>query len=134
MPAAVLDLVEERIIEQGATYRLSFIWRHQNENGTPGDPIDLEGCIARMQIRKAQKSPIIIALDSETIGGITLGAEPGRVDIFISDDQTDLLVFKTGFYDLEIEMPNTEVERVLKGKVAVDPNITQEVDDPPQEA
>lgn len=120
-------------IEQGATFETGFNWHRESTTtpGTAGDPYDLTGCIARMQIRKSQGSPVLV--DATTTNGkIVLGTTDGRVDIVLSDDDTDMLTTKSALYDLEIEFPDGRVVRLLQGPVTVDPNITQ-VDgaDPP---
>lgn len=120
-------------IEQGATFTLGFVW-HQagpvvDGEVTPGDPYDLTGWVARMQIRKAQQSPALVDASS-TNGKITLGGATGRIDVKLTDEDTDLLTTKTALYDLELENPTGDVFRLLQGPVTVDPNITQEADDP----
>jgi hypothetical protein len=122
-------------IEQGATFTLPFTW-HQpgpvvNGKVTPGDPYDLTGWTARMQIRRQQKSKVLLAATSTGPDPkITIDGPAGRVVIKFSDDDTDLLVFSECLYDLEFESPTGEVYRMLEGVVEVSPNITQEADDP----
>jgi hypothetical protein len=61
----------------------------------------------------------------------------GRIDITLTDEDTDMISAKTAVYDLEIEWPlrsgeiRPRVDRLLKGQVTVDPNVTQvDVQDP----
>jgi hypothetical protein len=119
-------------IEQGATFRFGFNWHRANDADPtqPGEAYDLTGWHARMQIRKNQQSPILVDA-SDTNGKITLGGNTGRIDIVLSDDDTDLLTTKSAQYDLEVEDPDGVVYRLLEGQVTVSPNITQETDDPP---
>lgn len=131
-------------IEQGATFILHFQWCEQgpivNGEATVGDPYDLTGWKARMQARKDQQSPAIIDATTEN-GKIVLGAIPGdwdatpdltngRIELRLTDEDTDLLSLKTAKYDLEVEDPEGRVFRMLQGVITVDPNITQEPDDP----
>jgi hypothetical protein len=125
VPAVKRDLY----IEQGATYFLEFTWNQLNPDGSVGDPISLVGCIARMQIRRKQKDPILLSATSDN-GKIILGGTAGTVRVELSDDDTDLLTSSSCKYDLEIEFPDGRVVRLLQGLVAVDPNITQELEDP----
>lgn len=141
MPAVQRDLY----IEQGATFILHFQWCHQGpiEDGivTPGTPYDLTDYEARMEIRKGQHEPVKVSATS-TNGKIHLGAIPGdwdatldpengRIEVRLSDEDTDLLDVKSLKYDLELEDPNGVVYRLLQGGVTVDPNITQvEAEDP----
>lgn len=120
-------------IEQGATFTLGFVYCQPGPtvDGVvqPGDPYDLTDWIARMQLRKNQQSPILIDASTEN-GKITLGGATGRIDIRFEDEDTDLLGTKSCKYDLELENPAGDVFRILKGDVTVDPNITQDSDDP----
>lgn len=134
MPAVPKNLV----IEQGATFVLSFTIYHEDpENpGQPGDPKDLTGAVARMQIRKTQQAQALVSATSDGVNPrIVLGGTTGTVVVTLSDEDTDLLTSKSALYDLEIEYPNVapyygRVDRILKGSVTVDPNITQMPEDP----
>lgn len=131
-------------IEQGATFPLAFTWHMEGPvvSGvvTPGDPYDLTGCIARMQIRKAQGEPVLLAATSESTGPgadrIVIDGPTGRIAITLTDEDTDSLNVSTCVYDLEVEWPiqvgelAPRVDRLLQGAVVVSPNITQEVGDP----
>lgn len=135
MPAAKHDLY----IEQGATYRRRLVFREADEldeNGevVPGQPIDLSGYSARMQVRRTQQGAVAIALNSTLDGGLHIDGPLGQIDIHMTDEQTDVLTPKTALYDIEIESPTGDVTRLMQGKITVDPNITQESDDPVLEA
>ena len=142
MAAEQLDLN----MEQGSRFTLAFTYVDDelDENGdpvlddngdpVPGEPRDFTGWSARMQVRKTFGSPVLIDLTNEQI---TLGSD-GSVVIDIGADLTDNLIevsgsrigqaIKTGVYDLEIveDADPTNVERLLEGKVNVDPNVTRE--------
>lgn len=141
MPAVQRDLY----IEQGATFILPFQWCHQGPvvDGvvTAGDPYDLTGWTARMEIRKGQhEAPLATATtenDKIHLGAIpgdwsaTLDPENGWIEIRLSDDDTDELNIRTLKYDLELEDPDGVVYRLLQGSVTVDPNMTQvDAEDP----
>lgn len=125
MTAGRVDLY----IEQGATYRRTWRWNTVSTDGLVLTPINLTGYIARMQIRRSQGAPATVSLTTEN-GGITLGGAAGTVTVYMTDDQTDLLQPKSAVYDLELEAPNGDVYRFIQGRITVDPNITQEADDP----
>ena len=122
MPAVKHNLY----IEQGATFKMSFTW---NQAATydptqPGDPIDLTGYTARMQIRKNQQSPTQVdATDAN--GKIALGGTTGRITVTLSASDTDGLNTRAALYDLEVQDSTGVVTRLLQGTVTVDPNITQ---------
>jgi hypothetical protein len=148
MAASPKDL----LIEQGATFFLGFNWHRagpeDTETGEPtvGDPYDLADCTARMQIRRKQGDPVLVQATSDpptTPEAIANGAgriklEPdrdgpptGRIEITLTDEDTDLLSSRTCSYDLEIVWPlqpgelRPRVDRLLKGVISTDPNITQ---------
>lgn len=126
MTAAKRDLY----IEQGATFQLAFTWNEGTVDEI-GPPVDLTGCVARMQIRKAQQQAALLSATSAGIDpAIVLGGATGTIAITLTDDMTDALTLKSALYDLEIEFPDETVYRLLEGGVTVSPNITQESDDP----
>jgi hypothetical protein len=130
-------------IEQGTTFTFAFTWTDGvvdpvTSEVTAGAPKDLTGWLARMQIRESQGSPVIIDADNtnqKIILGLPAGERPGsalidptngRITVWLTDEDTDLLSVKRAVYDLEVESPEGDVYRLLKGKVTTDPNITQE--------
>lgn len=131
-------------IEQGATFILAFTWCQQGPvvdgEVTPGDPYDLTDCIARMQIRRRQGDPALVTATSLSTGEgadrIAIDGPNGRVVITLTDEDTDLLIHRSNIYDLEVEWPiqpgelAPRVDRLLQGDVTVDPNVTQEPEDP----
>jgi len=126
MTAAKRDLY----IEQGATFTLGFVWYDGNEVDQ-GSPVDLTGCLGRMQIRKSQQSATL--LDAVSFGPtpqIVLYGTEGRINLVLTPIDTNKLNTKTAYYDMEIEFPNGSVFRLLEGKVTVSPNITQMPADP----
>jgi hypothetical protein len=130
MPAVQKNLY----IEQGATFTLGFNWHQEGApdadgNPTAGAAYDITGAIVRMQARKTQQSTVLIDA-STTNGKITIDGPTGRIDVKLDDDTTDLLVYKSAIYDLEIELASGDVHRLLQGSITVSPNVTQETDDP----
>jgi hypothetical protein len=107
-------------IEIGATFFLNVTWEDEN-----GDPIDLTGYDARMQIRKKYSSSTTIMSFTTGAGTITLGGAAGTIAVkglaTVTEDVTD----KYGVYDLEMIAPNTDVYRILKGNVNFDPEATR---------
>jgi hypothetical protein len=133
MTAAVRNLSD---VEQGATYHFGFTWHRADPDnpGSPGDPYDLTGCTARMQIRKKVGEPVLVSATSlnsgDGAGRIVLGGVTGRIDVTLTDQDTMLLTEKKAVYDLEIEWPiqagelRPRVDRLLQGQVLVEPNVT----------
>ena len=122
-------------IEQGATFTTGFNWHRESDPptfpATAGAAYDLTGCVVRMQLRKNQQSPIILAASSDGENpAITLGGVTGRIDIKLTDEMTDQVTTKSAQYDLEVQMANGDVHRLLEGSVTISPNITQVELDP----
>jgi hypothetical protein len=106
------------IIEQGATWRFRLTIAGR----------DLTGCTARMQIREVYASPTpLLDLTSDPAAGITIDGPAGTITVEISAAQTAALagVHRGGVYDLELESPDGTVERLLKGDVLIDPEVTR---------
>lgn len=117
-------------VDQGSTKRFNFTW--SRNTGTVDLPVwtpyDLTGCTAKMQIRVAPGKPVLVEItDSSTDGSLTLepGGVPGRVDVWLSDENTALLTVKNTRYDLEILFPSGDTYRILQGKVTCSLAITQ---------
>lgn len=135
-------VVQDHTIEQGATWLWAFRLRVVNEADptVPGTPYDLTGWTVRMQIRRKQQEAALVSATT-TNGKFTLGKDPeneaatpdptnGWVFLELTDEDTDLLAVKTCVYDVEVETPAGRVYRLFKGTITVDPNVTQEADDP----
>lgn len=122
-------------IDQGETYRLFISYALPPSEDEPQVPIDITGCSARMQVREKYGSPVLVELTTEEGGGIVLVGEEGKINITISDVQTDAMGARAGstrprteaVYDLELVFPSGDVQRVVQGVIEIDPNITREV-------
>ena len=96
------------VIEQGATLEFQLDW---TDDG--GNPIDLTGMHARMQVRPAvESSEIFLNLSSslsDSCGtGLNLrgssGTNPlssGSIGVYVSAHSSSLLTFGEAYYDLE---------------------------------
>jgi hypothetical protein len=108
------------VIEQGGTFRRTIFLK------TNGVAMSLANYTARMQIRPSVTSSVLLHELTEANNGITIDDALGRIDLFISDDDTAAMIFRRGVYDLEIESESTgDVLRVLQGGVQVSPNVTR---------
>lgn len=115
-------------IEEGATFPLGFTWTQESTTtpGTPGDPYDLTGCTARMQIRKTFTSAVVVAATTEN-GKIEIEPSVGHIAVRLEDTDTDLLHgIRSAVYDLEIVFSDGTVNRLLEGKVTISPNVTRD--------
>lgn len=118
MPAAHINL----LIEQGSTFRASLTVRNQS-----GQPLDLTGYVARMQLRQeVVSSAVLIDLDSAAKGGITITPLQGKIDILITATQTAGMTVTSAAYDLEIESPSGDVYRLIQGRADISLEVTRE--------
>ncbi|ENV08306.1 hypothetical protein F966_02980 [Acinetobacter higginsii] len=116
MPAAKLKLK----IEQGTTFRQSLDWKSN------GEPVNLTGYTARMQMRNPIDSPIIIHELTTENGGITFSdVLTGKIELFITADNTSAFIFDSCVYDLEMVAPNTDVIRLLEGEITLSKEVTR---------
>lgn len=116
MPASLYDLS----IEQGATWVLSLVWRDSDE-----EPIDLTGYSARMQVRPSVGSDEVLLNLSTEGGQITLGGAAGTIVIEVDAETTAAVQGRRGAYDLELESSDGTVTRLLRGSVAISPEVTR---------
>lgn len=111
--------------EQGATFTRSLTLYNPTINGVPGEPVDLTGYSARMQVRPEVDSPdVLVELTTEN-GYITLGGPLGTMDLYIPADVTKN-IDSDGRYDLKIYNTVGAVYRVIKGPFVVDPEVTRD--------
>lgn len=116
MAAAEYDFT----IEQGATFPL--ICTYKDDTGAAQD---LTGFTARMQIREnLSATAVLLELNTEN-GRINIEGADGRVELLLTADETAAITWKRGVYDLEIESPDGEVKRLLKGRITVDREVTR---------
>lgn len=111
-------------LDQGATYDNFWIWK----TGPKGAevPVDLVGCEARAQIRPELESATVL-LELTTVNGrITLGEEPGKIRIVITDEDTAALTFDSAVYDLYIDFPNGTSIRRMAGPVSLTKAVTRD--------
>lgn len=107
-------------IDQGATFQLLITW-----NDPSGNPIDLTGYTARMQIRpEVTSSTVILEMTTEN-GGITLGGVAGTISLTKSATDTAAVTADSGVYDLELATADGIVTRLIQGSVVFNPEVTR---------
>jgi hypothetical protein len=116
MPAAYHDIY----IEQGATFVKEIIWKDED-----GNPFDLTGFTARMQIRRKKSSETSEYTATTENGSINLGDDAGTISILIPAIYTADFDFTKGVYDLELISYAGVVTRVLEGGVEVSKEVTR---------
>ena len=117
MAAATHNLV----IDKGGRYKKTF----KKINTDTRLPVDLTGYTARMQIREYQSSnTIIVELTTEN-GGITITPAEGKIDLFISADDTSAITKTKGVYDLELIDSIGDPEKLVRGSVRFPEEVTR---------
>jgi len=120
-------------LEQGTTTNFEIAYTDSN-----GDPVDLTGYNARMQLRPTPGSETIYLTLSSSLGpcgtGLNMsgsaGINPptsGTIGIYISAASSSLLDFNQASYDLEIASGSGNcavVTRLLEGKIQLSKEIT----------
>lgn len=117
MKTAKLDL----IIQQGATFRKTFIFAKDREGK---NPIDIAGFSARMHIREKPGDDILLLELTSENGMILVSYEPGRIDLDIPYTITTNITWKRAYYDLEL-IKDDLVSRPIEGIIRVTPEITK---------
>lgn len=118
------------LCEQGATFDPVITWRQPSPDPdadppVPGDPVDLTGYTARMQVRKKiTDTDVVITLTTEN-NRIVLGGASGEIMLLIDDTDTTPLPAGSWKYDLELESAGGITTRLLKGTFKVDPEVTR---------
>lgn len=109
-------------IYQGASFYKEWEIRDKE-----GNPLDMTGWSARMQIRKRKTSPEPM-LDLTTENGrlfINVTSEKTTYGIELPPEDTEGLTEKSGVYDLELVDVSGGVARVQEGEVTVSLEVTR---------
>ncbi len=104
---------------QGSTLRRRF------QLDQDGEPVDLTGRTARMNVRPSAGSASLVLDASEYI---TLGGTDGSVLLEVPADVMETIAAKTYVYDLELVAPSPgpdEVIAILEGSFVVDAEVTR---------
>ena len=108
------------VIEQGATFRLSLIWKDST-----GALVDLTSYTARMQVRQRHTSTTAALSLTSIAGDIILGGAAGTIAVVAAATATDDITFRQGVYDLELVASTGEVTRLIEGAVTITPEVTR---------
>lgn len=101
---------ETLTIRQGATWVLSFDWLDP-----AGQPVDLTGCTARMQLRRNYGTPVLLELSTAS-GQLVLGGATGIIDLVVDAATTAALTTDSGVCDMQIVYPDGYVDVALAGR------------------
>jgi hypothetical protein len=107
-------------IIQGQTFSRALVWKDGD-----GEPIDLTGYAARMQIRRSKASPDVLFELTTGNGRIAIDGAAGKVTLTITADESAAFTWRRGVYDLELEASDGVVRRLLEGAVEVNREVTR---------
>ena len=104
----------------------NFVKLIQWKTGTTPVAVNLTGCTARMQIRKAVNDVAIMDTLTTENGKLSIH-EPleGKFKIIIAPDVSNKYTFTSGVYDLEIVFSDNGVVRIIQGSVRASPEVTR---------
>lgn len=117
------------IIEQGATFQRELIYKDSN-----GNPVNLTGFGAKMQIRPAPGSNTLYAtlsssLDTDGTGLDLMGLSgnipltSGSIGMVISAASSSAFTFEEASYDIDLTS-GSFVSRILEGKIKLSREVT----------
>lgn len=115
---------EDIEIFQGATWQRKYTW----QAGEPATGVDITGAEVRMQVRPSKRSDTVFVNASTVSGEITLTDAPnGEFTIRLEASTTDDLSFSRAVYDIEIEMTDGTVYRLVEGDACLSREVTRPV-------
>lgn len=106
---------------QGTSLVKSIVWKDSE-----GNPVNLTGYSARMQVRETVDSDEVLLELSTVLGNIQLTPLTGKVTLVFSPDDTSGAVWTRGKYDLELTSPSGFVTRLIQGKFTLSKEITRD--------
>jgi hypothetical protein len=118
-------LIKNITIEQGADYQRPFFILDEN-----GDPVDLTGASAAMQISASFGYPPALTLTTAN-GGLVIGGATGTITPMITSTATSALVPGTYLYDVKLVFANGRTVRPYQGNATVSPEVTIIIPTPP---
>lgn len=107
---------------KGSTFVKIIQWK----TGAPSLAVNLTGCTARMQIRKAVNDTAVLDTLTTENGKIMIHeALDGKFKIIISAAVSSAYTFTSAVYDLEIVFTDQSVSRVIEGCIYAVPEVTR---------
>jgi hypothetical protein len=116
MPAATYDFE----IEQGTTLLKPIQWKD-----SAGNPVNMTGYTARMQIRKSVSSDEVLLELTTANGKLSIAPSTGTVTMIFSATTTAAITWTRGKYDLEVVSYDGTVTRLIEGEITVSKEITR---------
>jgi len=106
-------------VDQNATFR--FVVEYKD---TDGDPINLTGASAKMQVRDTKGgSKLAFSLTSPS-GGIVITPLLGKLTIKMTPTQTNKLFYPKSSYDIMVTDSNANKIKLLEGFITLSRSVT----------
>jgi hypothetical protein len=106
-------------LDQGSVWDLEIEYQDPD-----GDPINLTGFTARMQLRKDYNSAVADLTLTTGGGGIVITGATGTIDISVTAAQTEVLDPAFYVYDLEL-ISGSNISRLIQGQITVAEQVTR---------
>lgn len=107
------------VADQASTYQLAITWLDPT-----GQPVNLDGYTAKMQVRLGYPEPSAVVTISSDNGEITLGGSAGTINLEISAEKMAPLAARVYVYDLRLDN-GAVVTRLIEGTFTVQATVTR---------
>lgn len=106
-------------IDQGSIWELTIVYQDSD-----GDPIDLTGYTAAMQLRQNYNSEAADLTLTTANGGLTITGATGTIQVYATAVQTGNLT--AGFYVYDLELTSgSNISRLIQGQITVAEQVTR---------
>jgi hypothetical protein len=105
-------------VYKGTTFSLAPVWK------IGGNPVDLTGYTADMQVRASTDTGIVTELSTAN-GRAVIVTYLGQTTLTLTATQTAALTSGTYIYDLNLTAPDSTVTKILSGNFTVLDSVTQ---------
>lgn len=106
-------------IDQGSVWDLTIVYQDSS-----GNPINLTGYTAAMQLRQNYNSDVADLTLTTSNGGLTITGATGTIQVSATPTQTGLLTAGFYVYDLELTL-GSDVSRLIQGQITVAEQVTR---------
>ena len=105
-------------VDINTTYSFEIEYKDPN-----GDPIDITGSTAKMQVRNTQGDKLAFTLTSPS-GGITIDGPNGLITVKMTPTQTSKLFYPKSVYDLMLTDTNANKIKLVGGYLTAQRSVT----------
>lgn len=106
-------------VDQNTTFR--FVIEYLDSNG---DPIDLTGASAKMQVRDTKGGSKLAFTLTSPSGGITIDAPNGKLTLTMTPTQTNKLFYPKSSYDVMLVDASGVKTKLVEGFLTLSRSVT----------